>query len=86
MLNRQQRIWFLIALIAIGMVLVLMLVPHVHSGDSTHWLLPLLPILFLGFISPLSLLLCVDYFYDSHPPDAPPLPKLFQRPPPFLLA
>ncbi len=82
--NRQQRRWLLIAAIAIGIALVCMLVPHGHSGGAD--LLAILPLLFVGLISPLSLLAPLAFEYIGRAPDAPALPALFQRPPPFALA
>jgi hypothetical protein len=82
--NRQRRAWFLIAAIAIGFALVCMLVPHSHSGGPD--LLAILPLLFVGIISPLSLFAPLAYEYIGRAPDAPALPTLFQRPPPFRLA
>jgi hypothetical protein len=82
--NRQRRGWFLIAAIAIGIALLCLLIPHGHSGD-TDWL-AILPLLFVGVISPLSLLAPLADEYTGRTPDAPALPTLFQRPPPFALA
>jgi hypothetical protein len=64
---------------------VFLLVPHVHSGNAGAWL-AILPILFVGIISPLSLLSPMAYMYLGRTPDAPVLPASFQRPPPFRLA
>jgi hypothetical protein len=83
--NRQQRLWFLVAAIAIGIALVLLLAPHPHSANSAAWL-AILPIFFLGVISPLSLLSPLAYLFLGRTPDAPQLPSSFQRPPPFRLA
>ncbi|MGO9227823.1 MAG: hypothetical protein ACLQKA_01235 [Bryobacteraceae bacterium] len=83
--NRQRRGWILIAAIAIGIALVLMLVPHGHSGGSPDWL-AILPLLFVGVISPLSLFAPLADEYVGRGPDAPALHTLFQRPPPFRLA
>ena len=83
--NRQRRAWLLIAAIAIGIALVCLLVPHTHSGDGADWL-AILPLLFVGVISPLSLLSPLAYEYHGRRPDAPVLPTSFQRPPPFRLA
>ena len=80
--NRQRRGWILIAAIAIGIALVCMLIPHGHSGASPDWF-AILPILFLGVISPLSLLSPLAFVYVGRTPDAPALPSRFQRPPPF---
>jgi len=82
--NRQRRGWILIAAIAIGIALVCLLIPHGHSG-SADWL-AILPLLFVGVISPLSLLSPLAYVYLGRVPDAPALHTLFQRPPPFRLA
>jgi uncharacterized membrane protein len=83
--NHHRRVWFLIAAIAIGIALVLTLVPNGHSGHSSDWL-AILPILFVGMISPLSLLSPMDFMYLSRTPHAPAHRALFQRPPPFKLA
>jgi hypothetical protein len=83
--NRHQRGWLLIAAIAIGFVLLCLLVPHGHAGDGGNWL-AIMPLLLVGIISPLSLLAPLAYEYLGRTPDAPALPTLFQRPPPFRLA
>ena len=83
--NRHLRGWALIAIVAIGIALLLLLVPHVHSGDSAAWL-AILPILFVGIISPLSLLSPMAFMYLGRTPDAPILPAPFERPPPIRLA
>ena len=82
--NQDRRAWLLVAAIAIMAALVLLLVPHGHSGDAA-WL-AILPILFAGFISPLSLFSPMAYLYLGRTTDAPVLPASFQRPPPFQLA
>jgi hypothetical protein len=78
---RQRRIWLPIAAIAIGFALVLMLAPSGHSSDASHWV-AILPLLFVGMISPLSLLSPLAYAYVGRAPEAPALPLRFQRPPP----
>jgi hypothetical protein len=83
--NRQRRGWPLIAAIAIGIALLCLLVPHGHAGDGADWL-AILPLVFVGFISPLSLFAPLAYEYVGRVPDAPVLPASFQRPPPFRLA
>jgi hypothetical protein len=82
---RHQRVWILVAVIAIMAALALMLVPHGHAGDSGAWL-AILPLLFVGVISPLSLLSPLAYFYLGRTPVAPVLCASFQRPPPFAIA
>jgi len=52
--NRQRRTWLLIATVAIGIALVCMLIPHSHCGGADG--LAILPLLFVEYISPLSLL------------------------------
>jgi hypothetical protein len=83
--NRHRRTWLLIAAIAIGVALVLMLVPHAHGVDNGAWL-AILPLLFVGIISPLTLLSPLAFEYAGRTLDAPALPASFQRPPPFRLA
>jgi len=82
--NRQRRIWLLIAAIAIGIALLCLLLPQGHSNGAE--LLAILPLLCAGIISPLSLFAPLAFEYDGRTPDAPALPALFQRPPPFRLA
>lgn len=83
--NRHRRALFLIAAIAIGIALLLLLVPHAHGVDNGAWL-AVLPIFFVGVISPLSLLSPLAVLRPSRTPESPVLPASFQRPPPCLLA
>lgn len=80
--NRQQRAYVLIALIAIGFALLLLLVPHSHSGSAADFV-AILPLLLVGIISPLSLLSPLAFAYAGRVPQAPVLAASFQRPPPF---
>jgi len=82
--NRQRRTWLLIATVAIGIALVCMLIPHSHCGGADG--LAILPLLFVEYISPLSLLVLLGNGYAGRAPEAPALPSLFQRPPPFHVA
>ncbi len=82
--NRHQRAWLLVAVFAIAVALVLMLVPHAHSGHVDVWL-AVLPILFIGVISPFRLLQALEYLDLSRISDAPALQPSFQRPPPLRL-
>jgi hypothetical protein len=82
--TRQRRGWILIAAIAIGFALLLMLVPHGHAGAADF--VAILPLLLVGIISPLSLLSPLAYVYAGRVPEAPELPASFQRPPPFRRA
>ena len=81
----QIRGWLLIALIAIAVAVLSLLVLHLQSADNPA-LVAILPLLFVGIISPLSLLSPLAFFYLGRTPDAPALPASFQRPPPFQLA
>ena len=83
--NRHQRAWLLVAIFAIAVALVLMLVPHAHSGHVDVWL-AVLPILFIGVIWPFRLLQALEYLDLACISDAPALQPTFQRPPPFRLA
>ena len=85
MQDRHRRAWLLIAAIAFAAALALMLVPHAHGVDNGAWL-AILPLLFVGVISPLTLLSPLAFVYVGRTPEAPALPASFQRPPPFRLA
>ena len=83
-LIKHRRGWLLIAAIVIGVALVGILAAQTHSGNGADWL-AILPLLFVGVISPLSLLAPMPIEYLGRTPDAPALPARFQRPPPFRL-
>jgi hypothetical protein len=82
---QQRRVWFLVAAIAVGVALLFMLVPQTHHGSDAAWV-ALLPLLFVGVISPLSLLSQLAYLYLGRTPATPVLPASFQRPPPSSFA
>lgn len=73
--------WFWIAAVALLAAAVLLLVPHPDSGHAGD-LLALLPIFFVGLISPLALLVPIAIQDLGYVPAAPSLPSTFQRPPP----
>lgn len=83
--DQHRRAWLLVAAIAIVAALALMLVPHGNSGDAGAWLAVLPILLFVGMISPLSLLSPMAYMYLGRTPNVPVLPASFQRPPPIRL-
>jgi len=83
--GRLERIFGAVAIIAALAVLILLLVPHGHAAGAPD-LLAILPLLFVGVISPLSLLAPLANDYVGRAPNAPALPTRFQRPPPFALA
>ncbi len=83
--DRQRRGWVLVAAIAIGVALALLLALNAHSGDAGA-LVATLPLLIVGVISPLSLLSPMAFVYAGRTPDAPALPASFQRPPPLTRA
>ena len=85
MQNRQRRVWLLVAAIAIGVALVFLLILPTHSQGAAAWL-AILPVFFVGAISPLSLLSPMAYMYLGRTPEAPVLPISFQRPPPLRFA
>ena len=85
MMNRRhQRLWMVVAAIAIVVALTLMLVPQAHSGGSDAGLL-ILPVLFIGVIAPLRLLGILERIDPQRATDAPAYEPSFQRPPPFRL-
>jgi hypothetical protein len=81
----HRRGWALVAAIAIVIALAALLVPHGNSGDAGAWLAVLPILLFVGVISPRSLLSPMAYMYLGRMPCAPILPATFQRPPPNRL-
>jgi hypothetical protein len=81
--GRQRRGFQSIAAIAIGIALLLLLVPHGHSGAAADFV-AILPLLFVGIISPLSLLTPLGFAYAGRVPEAPLMAASFQRPPPIL--
>jgi len=83
--TKHRRIWLVVAAIAIVIALAALMVPHGNSGDAGAWLAILPLLLFIGVISPLSLLSPMAYMYLGRTPDAPVLPATFQRPPPIRL-
>jgi uncharacterized membrane protein len=83
--RRHQRIWLWIAAIAIVAALVLMLVPQAQSGHAVNWL-AILPVLFIGLITPRTLLAGLATDDSVRAPDAPALQALSQRPPPIRIA
>ena len=82
---QQRRGWIWVAAIAIGIAILALLIPHGYDANPSAWV-AILPLLFVGAISPLSLLSPLAFLYVGHTPDAPALPASFQRPPPFSLA
>src|ERR1017187_9781208 len=86
--NQHRRGWLLLAAIAIGFAIVLLMVPHGHATGDADWL-AILPIFLVGLISPLSLLSPMAYAYIGRRPDAPALPawklKTSQRPNPPII-
>jgi hypothetical protein len=84
MRNQHRRGWILVACLAIGIAILCLLIPHIHSGNSATWL-AILPVLFAGVISRLSQLSPLTYEYSGHALGTPAFPTLFQRPPPVKL-
>jgi hypothetical protein len=76
-----RRGFLLIAAIAIGIALLMLLVPHGHSGAADF--AAILPLLFAGIISPLSLFAPLAFAYAGRVPEAPVMTAVFERPPPI---
>jgi hypothetical protein len=55
-----------------------------HAANTTVWA-AMLPVFFVGLVSPLNLLSARSVLCISRAPAAPALPSSFQRPPPQLL-
>jgi hypothetical protein len=85
MQDRYRRGLILVAFLAIGFALLCLLIPHAQSSNGADWL-AILPILFAGVISLLGLVTKSAHEYSGRALDAPALPSLFQRPPPFIVA
>jgi hypothetical protein len=83
--TQQKRGWVLLAVLAIGVALLLLLIPNPHNGNPGAFL-ALVPLLLVGILSPLSLLSPLAFIYLGRTPDAPALPFAFQRPPPLPCA
>jgi hypothetical protein len=81
--NQRHPGILLLAVIAIAAALLCLLALHSSSGHGLDFA-AILPLLFVGIISPLSLLPRMAVVYASRVPAAPALPIRFQRPPPFL--
>jgi hypothetical protein len=79
--SQRQNGILLFAVIVIAAALLCLLAPHSLSGHGPDWV-AILPLLFVGIISPLSLLPRMANVYASRVPAAPALPIRFQRPPP----
>ncbi|HKF50628.1 MAG TPA: hypothetical protein VKB38_24905 [Terracidiphilus sp.] len=58
---------------------------ELFGGDSGAWN-AILPVLFVGLMSPLSILSPRSVLSLGRTPDAPVRPSLYQRPPPLQLA
>jgi hypothetical protein len=81
--SQRQSGFLLLAVIAIAAALLCLLAPHSASSHGPDCV-AILPLLFVGIISPLSLLPRMAFVYVSRVPAAPALPIRSQRPPPFL--
>jgi uncharacterized membrane protein len=78
----EQRAWFWIAAVAIVAAIILLMVPHANSGHAVD-VIAILPLMFVGIISPLTLFVSIVRRELAQVPDAPQLPSTLQRPPPF---
>jgi hypothetical protein len=82
---QHRRVWAVIAMIAVGLALLVLILPG-HPPGSDSGFVPLISLLLFGIISPLSLLSPLAFLYIGCTPEAPELSATFQRPPPFRLA
>ena len=78
-IDRKSGI-LLIAVLAIGVALVLLLALHGQPGSPDF--AAILPLLLVGVISPLCLIAPLANLYAGRVPQAPVLAKAYQRPPP----
>jgi len=76
----QKRGILMIAVLAIGIALVLLLALHAQTGSPDF--AAILPLLLVGVISPLGLIAPLANLYAGRVPQAPVLAKAYQRPPP----
>jgi len=76
----RQRGFLPIAMVAIGIALVLLLALHGQPGGPDF--AAILPLLFVGVISPLCLFAPLAHLYAGRVPQAPVLAQAYQRPPP----
>jgi predicted benzoate:H+ symporter BenE len=83
--TRNRRSYILVAAIVIGIALLLLSLAHTDAGQVAV-LIVLLPIVFIGVLSSLSLLSPMEFLRLGLRSDDPALPTSFQRPPPWLLA
>jgi hypothetical protein len=81
---RQRRVDLLIAAIAIVAVLLLLLAPHGHAGNSAAWLI-LLPVFFIGLMLPLAPLWRAADLVSHDASESAFERSSFQRPPPLRL-
>jgi len=80
--TQQRRGWILIAVLAIGFALVLLLALHGGSGNAADFV-AILPLLLVAVLSPLGLLGRLTHEYAGRVQEAPVLASRFQRPPPI---
>jgi hypothetical protein len=81
--RQSRRGWIRIAAIAIIICLIVLLVPHPQTTDSSVF--ALITLLIISLSPSPGLLSRLAYLNLDPIPDAPALPPTFQRPPPFRL-
>ena len=79
-----KRFWFWIAVAAVAIAIIALLVPHAGNSADQQALLALLPVFFVGLLTPLGTKRLLAVLTIGHAPEAPALAPSFQRPPPFL--
>jgi hypothetical protein len=83
--NSNRRAYLLIAAIAIGIALLLLLLPHANAGHAPVYLI-LLPIVFIGLLPFTQWLSRAQFMRCALRREEPELHAFFQRPPPLLLS
>jgi hypothetical protein len=83
--NSNRRAYLLIAAIAIGIALLLLLLPHANAGHAPVYLI-LLPIVFIGLLPLTQWLSRAQFMRCALRPEEPEPHASFQRPPPLLLS
>ena len=79
----NKRIFFLIAAIAVGLALLVLLVSHANPGHAPAYLI-ILPIVFIGLLPFTARMSRLEFARRALAPEEPAQPASFKRPPPLL--
>ena len=83
--NKHRRGFFLVAAIALGIALLLLILAHAPAGHAVVYLV-VLPIVFIGVLPSPSVMSRMEFMRSGLTSDDLVLPSSFQRPPPYLFA